>query len=132
MAERCLHGMDARFCASCNRRSRMPPGTSAGGGSATLAEVLQFLNAEQVRATYGAVGELVGVSPRNVGALLGDRRPEASWVVNAADGVPSGYDADQVHAHLLSTPDVISTGRALRLRMMLWRKRADYVGSRTR
>ncbi len=114
--------MDPRFCANCNRRSRVPSGSSASGGSASLDEVMQFLNAEQVRATYGAVGELVGVPARSVGALLGDRRPEASWVVNAADGVPGGYDADQVHPDLLSKPDVIGTGRELLLRLTLWRK----------
>ena len=46
-------------------------------------EILEFLNRHRVRATYGAVADLLGVLPRGVGAMLGEKRPEASWVVNA-------------------------------------------------
>src|SRR5437868_10748276 len=96
MPERCAHGLDSRFCAVCNRVSIFgrPRGALA---SATLPEVLAFLDAEQVRATYGAVGEVVGLSPRALAGQLGDR---------------AGEDAD---------PNVISSGMELALRMTSWK-----------
>jgi len=71
-AERCVHGLDRRFCALCNKRE-LPGGKDA----ATLDEILAFLNDEQVRATYGAVAEVLGVIPRSMGARLGTKRPLA-------------------------------------------------------
>jgi hypothetical protein len=47
---RCIHGLDSRFCANCNRPSAFSAPRQAIG-SATLSEVLAFLNAAQVRAT---------------------------------------------------------------------------------
>ena len=49
-------------------------------GSATLPEILEFLNAVQVRATYGAVGEVLGLNARAVVAPLGDRGVEVADV----------------------------------------------------
>ena len=125
MSARCVHGMDSRFCAICNRTAR---GTGARGlGSSvsgtSLAEIVEFLNAEQVRATYSAVGELLGMVPGSVGALLGHRRPEMSWIVNQATGLPADYDSAEVHPALLSRGDIISSGRELALKMSAWKQR---------
>src|SRR6266850_2526713 len=46
-----------------------------------LAEILEFLNDEQVRATYGAVAEVLSVILRSMGARLGPHSHEASWIV---------------------------------------------------
>jgi hypothetical protein len=82
----CPHGLDSRFCGLC-KRARV----AEGDEPFSLLEILRFLNDQQIRATYGAVGDAVGVIARNVGARLGYRRPEASWVVSAANGWPTGY-----------------------------------------
>src|SRR5581483_10827119 len=116
MADRCKHGMDARFCAACNR-------ATSGAAALSLADVLAFLNAEKVRATYGAVGAAVGLNARSIGAYLDERRIEASWVVNADTGLPTGYAADQIHPDLLSNPHVIASGTELLLQVASWKAR---------
>ena len=75
--------------------------------------ILECLNSAAVRATYGAVGEVLGVRPQVVPRLLGARRPEASWVVNGTTGEPTGYAPDEVDPRLPDT-HVIRTGDELR------------------
>ena len=75
--------------------------------------ILECLNAVPVRATYGAVGDVLGVRPQVVPRLLGARRPEASWVVNGTTGEPTGYAADETDPRLPGT-HVIRTGDELR------------------
>ena len=75
--------------------------------------ILDCLNSVAVRATYGAVGEVLGVRPQVVPRLLGARRPEASWVVNGTTGEPTGYAADETDPRLPGT-HVIRTGDELR------------------
>jgi hypothetical protein len=89
--------------------------------NATLSEIVEFLNDSQVRATYTAVGEVLGVVPRSVGALLGPRRPEASWVVNASTGMPTGYGQQEMHPALFHGGEIIATGREMALRLAVWR-----------
>jgi hypothetical protein len=118
--QRCKHGLDPRFCSVCSATEPRRAGASEG---ADLQEILQFLNECELRATYGAVAELLGVIPRRMGALLGGRRPYASWVVNAGDGWPTGYSADEVHQHLLRSAEIIDSGATLFHRLSEWRKR---------
>lgn len=81
--------------------------------------ILAFLNRERVRATYGAVGEAIGGLPgRAVGSMLGDRRPEASWVVNADTGLPTGYAPNELAPGLTDDPTIIQTGLNLLGRMV--------------
>jgi hypothetical protein len=94
--QRCVHGLDSRFCAVCNRTSKVSRPRGAIG-SATLPEILEFLNAEQVRATYGAVGDVLSVAPRALVGQLGDRIAE--------DG----------------ETNVISSGLELVMRMTAWK-----------
>ncbi len=114
----CVHGIDDRFCAVCNRTRYSKPRNALGDVS--LDEVLQFLNHENVRATYGAVADVLGVIPRSMGARLGTRRPEASWIVSAANGLPTDYSEAEWHPALLSQPDIISSGQMLALRSSKW------------
>ncbi len=65
-------------------------------------DILQYLETYRTRATYGAVGELLGIPAIGVASRLGDIRPRASWVVSAKTGLPSGYPAEQCHSELLS------------------------------
>lgn len=79
----------------------------------TIETILVYLNAVPVRATYGAVGEVLGVRPQVVPRLLGARRPEASWIVNGSTGEPTGYTPDEVDPRLAGT-HVIRSGDELR------------------
>jgi hypothetical protein len=76
-------------------------------------EILDCLNRTRTRATYGAVAELIGGLARGVGQRLGMRRPEASWVVSAETGLPSGYAPREMHADLRGSP-LVRTGDELR------------------
>jgi hypothetical protein len=79
-----------------------------------LKRVVDCLNRQKIRATYGAVGKLCGVEPLAVGPALGDRSPWASWVVSATNGQPTGYSAAQKDPDLNSNPTVIRDSEALR------------------
>jgi hypothetical protein len=85
--QRCIHGLDSRFCAVCNRTSKASR-PRAAIGSVTLPEILLFLNQEQVRATYSAVGEVLSVPPGAVVGQLGDRVGED----NEANVISSGIE----------------------------------------
>ena len=89
----------------------------------TLSEVVAYLNAVQVRATYAAVADVIGAIARGMGARLTrqySRTPEASWVVSAESGLPTGYPEDQRHPALLRTGEVVSSGDELRRRLAEW------------
>ena len=76
----------------------------------TIDDILVILNMWKVRATYGAVADVSGKLASSVGSLLGQRRPEASWVVNSKTDRPSGYSPDQCHKDLCSNPIILRTG----------------------
>jgi hypothetical protein len=80
----------------------------------TAQAILDALNRQKIRATYGAVGEVLGIQARAVRQVLGARRAEASWVVNADTGLPTGYEPHQMHPDLMSNAAVIRTGERLR------------------
>jgi hypothetical protein len=119
---KCLHGIDSRFCAVCNKVSAFGR-PRAAIGSATLSEIVDFLNSEQVRATYGAVAGLLGVVPRGMGAQLGPHTQERSWIVNAETGLPTDYSREEMHPALLRTDEVIDSRMALIMRMTAWKER---------
>jgi hypothetical protein len=87
-------------------------------------EVLLFLNHEKVRATYGAVAECIGVIPQAMGERLGERTPEASWVVSAEDGRPTGYADSEMHPDLFRSKEVIADASELRERIVDWRRKS--------
>jgi hypothetical protein len=116
----CVHGIDSRFCANCNKIQKAPRSRNSVAAM-SLDDILRFLNEEQVRATNGAVAEVLGVIPRSMGARLGPRRPEASWIVNAYNGLPTDYGQDEWHPALLSQAEIITSGRVLALRLSKWR-----------
>jgi hypothetical protein len=113
-SERCIHGMDWRMCALCSRAQRERNTPSIPG-------ILFFLNEARIRATYGAVADAVGVRPDFLSAQLGDRRPEASWVVRSDDGLPTAYTSDLLHPELLHSPEIIRSASELVRRMKQWR-----------
>ena len=83
----------------------------------TVDQILDFLSKNRVRATYGAVGKLLGVPPRSVGKELGPRCPRASWVVSSATGRPTDYPADKLDPALTPSTEVIHTAEELLRRM---------------
>lgn len=80
---------------------------------ANIDDILHALNKNKIRATYGAIGQALGVPAIAVGRILGSKRPEASWVVSASTGQPSGYSANEIHTDLLAKDKVIKTGSEL-------------------
>ena len=59
--ERCVHGLDGRFCSLCNKPER-----ASGKDAATLAEILAFLNHERVRISTRAQGLCVEIDAQSV------------------------------------------------------------------
>lgn len=88
----------------------------------SIEEILGFLVDNRTRATYGAVGEVIGSNPRGVGRFLGPKRAEASWVVSAATGLPTGYALALLAPGLDEHPEVIRSGSELSRRMQEARK----------
>ena len=72
-------------------------------------KIVAFLNAEHRRATYGAIGESLGLPAQTAGGMLGQRRAEASWIVSAETLEPTDYGAGDEHAALHERPEVIPT-----------------------
>ena len=79
----------------------------------SIEDILSYLNAARVRCTYGAVAEAIGVHPRSVGRLLGNRRKKTSWVVNARTGEPTGYAPDEKHPRLKEKAYIVRRGAEL-------------------
>ena len=80
-------------------------------------KILCELNNRKTRATYGAVGCILGVLPQDVGKYLGCRRPKASWVVRKSGpgkGKPTGYKKCEIHPQLYCNRHVITSCRELR------------------
>ena len=82
--------------------------------SVEVERVLEVLQREKTRCTYGALAEYIGASPRDVGNLLGSKRPEASWIVNKKTGLPTGYEPFQIHPDLQTQEKVIDQGAGLK------------------
>lgn len=78
----------------------------------TLDQVLDALDANHQRATYGAVAALLGKSPRT---LMQGRERDArhSWVVRRQTGQPSGYDTALLHPELRSRDEILQTKEEL-------------------
>ena len=80
--------------------------------------VLERLNAREIRCTYKALAEycLFSVVPQ-LFKYLGEKRPEASWVVKQDTLLPTGYDAGDLHPNLAANDLVITTASELRALM---------------
>jgi len=74
----------------------------------TLDQILDALNANRQRATYGAVAALLGKSPRTL--MQGQERDARhSWVVRRHTGRPTGYDAALLHPELSARDQILET-----------------------
>lgn len=82
-------------------------------GACSVEELLTKLQHNRTRATYGAVGGLLGVPAISVGKKLGSKRPLASWVVSKSTGMPSGYTESECHPQLTSKQEIIDSPEVL-------------------
>jgi len=87
----------------------------------TLEDILAFLRYEHIRATYGAVAEVIQVKPNEVGHLIGVRRKEVCWVVNARTGLPTGYRESLLDPNLREKDEIIRTDADLEQRVKHWK-----------
>ncbi len=76
-------------------------------------KILEYLNHVKTRCTYGAVAKVLGTNSQSVGKYLGEKRPEASWVVNATTGEPTGYLETEKHPELYRTDRIIASHEVL-------------------
>ena len=75
-------------------------------------QVIDALDREHQRATYGAVAALLGKAPRT---LMSGRQRDLrhSWVVSRKSGTPTGYDPALMHPELLAHDHIIETREEL-------------------
>lgn len=75
--------------------------------------VVDYLNAVKTRCTYNAAAQALGITSQALKKLLGERRPEISWLVNSGTGDPAGYTEDQKHPELYRTKRIITSAEVL-------------------
>lgn len=74
--------------------------------------IIERLAQHRQRATYGALGDLVGLNARSVmHGLPKDSRN--AWIVSKATGLPTGYTTDEMGDWLHASPDLLDTADAL-------------------
>jgi hypothetical protein len=78
----------------------------------TLDEIVGLLAKNRQRATYGAVAELVGGTPRTLmkGRVRDHRN---SWVVAEKDGQPTGYKPEEIDPTLIVRMGILKSGADL-------------------
>jgi hypothetical protein len=90
-----------------------------------LAEVIRFLNAKEIRATYTAVAEYLNVLPISMGKRLGRPHVAASWIVGGKSGLPTGYGNSELHPALRAKDEMIRRGKDLGRRISAWKAGTD-------
>ena len=79
----------------------------------SLEDVVAFLNRRELRATYGAVAEVVGGAATFLMSGI-PRAPRYSWIVNQKTLLPTGYSEEDYHPALTKKSLVLKTGTQLR------------------
>ncbi len=75
--------------------------------------VVDYLNEVKTRCTYNAAAKALGITPQALRKLLGERRPEASWLVNVGTEEPAGYTDEEKHPELYRTKRIIKSAEVL-------------------
>tara|TARA_R110002074_G_scaffold399047_1_gene591706 strand:+ start:5855 stop:6874 length:1020 start_codon:yes stop_codon:yes gene_type:complete len=79
-----------------------------------ITAVLEALQASRLRCTYNALSALYGVTMPQLFSALGEKRPLASWVVNARTLQPTGYGQSQEHPDLYRHSQVLTQPEEIR------------------
>ncbi len=75
--------------------------------------VLDYLNEVKTRCTYNAAAEALSITPSALKKMLGERRPEISWLVTSGTGEPAGYTDNEKHPELYRTKRIIKSAEVL-------------------
>ena len=75
--------------------------------------VIDYLNGVKTRCTYNAAAKALGITPQALKKLLGERRPEISWLVNSGTEEPAGYADHEKHPELHRTKRIIKSAEVL-------------------
>lgn len=84
-----------------------------------LKDIVDYLNSVETRCTYGVIAEILEVNVQSVGAMLGNRCPWASWVVNAKTGEPTDYSESEKHPNLYRKKHIIKSAEVIRRNLEL-------------
>lgn len=75
--------------------------------------IVNYLNQVKTRCTYNTAAKALGITPQALKKLLGDRRPENSWLVSTGTGDPVGYTEEEKHEELYRTKRIITSAEVL-------------------
>ena len=75
--------------------------------------LLDYLNQVKTRCTSNAAAKALGITPQALKKLLGERRPETSWLVNEGAGEPVRYADSEKHPELYRTKRIIKSAEVL-------------------
>jgi hypothetical protein len=78
-----------------------------------ITSIRDYVNKVKTRCTYNTAAEALGIKPAKFKKLLGDRKSENSWFVNAGAGEPVGYADNEKHADLYRATRIISSAEVL-------------------
>ncbi|HYN82310.1 MAG TPA: hypothetical protein VES88_12470 [Gemmatimonadaceae bacterium] len=80
--------------------------------SQSIDPIVEQLDRFRQRATYGAVAAVLNRSPRNL--MSGRTRSQQdSWIVSNKDGLPTGYEPEQIHPEIESREVILRSGEEL-------------------
>ena len=80
--------------------------------SYSIDSIVDQLDHFRQRATYGAVAGVLKLSPRNL--MSGrSRNQRDSWIVSRNDGMPTGYEPDQMHPEIKSREQILTSAEEL-------------------
>ena len=78
----------------------------------SIDSIIDQLDRFRQRATYGAVAAVLNRAPRNL--MSGRARSQReSWIVSRNDGMPTGYQPDQVHPDIKSREQILKSAGEL-------------------
>lgn len=75
--------------------------------------VLDYLNEVKTRCSNNAAAQALGITTPALKKLLGERRPETSWLVNSGTGEPAGFADKEKHPELYRTKRIIKSAEVL-------------------
>ena len=78
-----------------------------------ITAIIDYLNQVKTRCTYNAAAKALSITPGALKKMIGERRPEISWLVNSGTGDPAGYADNEKHPELYRTKRIITSAEVL-------------------